>query len=92
MIEEMFRGKWIDGQWVSSDSLPGGLAGAIRRELANPGKSVGGKVHTTKGEDRLNGLKRILKNEKFKGQALDQHDMDIVRNLHDGLLNALQGN
>lgn len=91
MIEEMFRGKWVGGQWVSSDTLPGGLAGAIRRELANPGNLVGGRSHITKGQDRLNGLKRILENGQFNGQTLDQHDLDVVRSLHDDLLNALQG-
>ncbi|MFN8444520.1 MAG: polymorphic toxin-type HINT domain-containing protein [Caldilineaceae bacterium] len=91
IIEEMYRGNWVNGQWVSSDSLPGGLAGAIRRELANLGTLVGGKSHIPKGEQRLTNLKDILDTGMYKGQQLSQSDLDIVRGLHDDLLNALQG-
>jgi len=90
MIQEMFRGKWVDAQWLPDDGYQGGLAGAIRREIAT-GELVGGKSHLTKGIDRLNGLKRILTTGKFSGQDLVGSDLDLVRNLHDDLLNAMQG-
>jgi len=90
MIEEMFRGEWVDGQWIAADGYQGGLAGAIRRELATD-EFVGGKSHLTKGRDRLKGLKRILTTGKFNGQDLIQSDLDLVRELHDDLLNATLG-
>jgi hypothetical protein len=41
VIEQMYRGKMVDGKWQSSDSVPGGLAGAMRRQLS---KGVLGEV------------------------------------------------
>jgi len=59
MIEQMYRGEMKEGQWTSADEYPGGLAGAVRREVAT-GEKVGGKSHFDKGYDRLAGLKNIL--------------------------------
>jgi len=56
MIQEMFRGKWIDGQWIPDDGYQGGLGGAVRRELAT-GELVGGRSHLRKAQDRLNSLR-----------------------------------
>lgn len=47
VIEQMYRGKMVDGKWQSSDSVPGGLAGAMRRQLSK-GVLVGGVDHLEK--------------------------------------------
>jgi len=88
MIEQMYRGEMKEGQWISADKYPGGLAGAVRREVAT-GEKVGEKSHFTKGYGRLTGLKRILESGMFKGNLLNAKDMAIVRALHDDLLLSL---
>ena len=90
IIEQMFKGKWVNGEWVSVDNFFGGTAGAVRREIST-GAAVGGKFHSIKAESMLGGLKNILRTGKFKGTPLDSFDMDIVRELHDDLLSAIQG-
>jgi hypothetical protein len=90
VIEQMYRGAWKNGQWEQADSIPGGLAGAIRRQLAT-GELVGGVDHLPKGLERLSQLKNILKTGKIDRQLLDDHDLGIVRGLHDDLQNSLQG-
>ncbi len=89
VIEQMYRGKMVDGQWKSSDSYPGGLAGAIRRELSK-GELVGGVSHLQKGKDRLAQLKDIISKGKIGTSVLDTYDMDIAKALHDDLQAALQ--
>ena len=88
MIEQMYRGEMKEGQWISADKYLGGLAGAVRREVAT-GEKVGEKSHFTKGYGRLTGLKRILESGMFKGNLLNAKDMAIVRALHDDLLLSL---
>ena len=90
LIEQMYRGKWVDGRWVSYDQYPGGLAGAVRRQLKT-GELVGGVDHSPKGWDRIRQMKEILRVGIIDGQVLSAHDIEIVRALHDDLLNALLG-
>lgn len=47
LIEQMYRGDWVNGQWVSADQYAGGLAGAIRKQLSD-GELVGGVDHLPK--------------------------------------------
>jgi hypothetical protein len=89
IIEQMYRGSWVGGQWQSSDGYPGGLAGAVRRQLSK-GELVGGKDHLVKGKERLANLKDVITKGKVGSEALDSSDMSIARSLHDDLLSALQ--
>jgi hypothetical protein len=94
VIEQMYRGKMVDGKWQSSDSVPGGLAGAMRRQLSK-GVLVGGVDHLEKAQGRLASLKLILKTKKIgdgtqNGEALDAYDLKIAMDLHDDLQDALQ--
>jgi hypothetical protein len=89
IIEQMYRGRWANGQWISSDKYPGGLAGAIRRQLSK-GELVGGVDHLQKGLDRLKQLKVILIRGKIGTEVLEASDMNTARALHDDLLSALQ--
>ncbi len=91
VIEQLYRGEWIDGQWVSYDNVPGGTAGAIRWENKHPNDPIGGKHHRPKGEQRLGQLKGILESGEYNGIALSARDMNVVRDIHDDLLFALQG-
>jgi hypothetical protein len=89
IIEQMYRGRWVNDQWISSDKYPGGLAGAIRRQLSK-GELVGGVDHLQKGLDRLTQLKNILAKGKIGTEVLDTSDLNIAKSLHDDLLSALQ--
>jgi hypothetical protein len=89
IIEQMYRGSWVGGQWKSSDSYPGGLAGAVRRQLSK-GELVGGKDHLVKGNERLANLKDVITKGKVGSETLDSSDLSIARSLHDDLLSALQ--
>jgi hypothetical protein len=89
IIEQMYRGSWVGGQWQSSDGYPGGLAGAVRRQLSK-GELVGGKDHLVKGKERLANLKDVITKGKVGSEALDSSDLSIARSLHDDLLSALQ--
>lgn len=89
IIEQMYRGKWVSGQWQSSDTYAGGLAGAVRRELSK-GELVGGVSHLQKGQERLANLKDVITKGKVGTDTLVSSDMDIARALHDDLLSALQ--
>jgi hypothetical protein len=89
IIEQMYRGSWVGGQWQSSDGYPGGLAGAVRRQLSK-GELVGGKDHLVKGQERLANLKDVITKGKVGSEALEPSDMSIARSLHDDLLSALQ--
>jgi hypothetical protein len=89
IIEQMYRGKWVNGQWQSSDTYAGGLAGAVRRELSK-GELVGGVSHLPKGQERLANLKDVITKGKVGTDTLVPSDMDIARALHDDLLSALQ--
>jgi hypothetical protein len=90
IIEQMYRGSWVGGQWQSSDGYPGGLAGAVRRQLSK-GELVGGKDHLVKGRERLANLKDVITKGKIGNELpLSPSDMSIARSLHDDLLSALQ--
>ena len=91
LVEQMYRGYWENGQWFSLDQYVGGLAGAVRRELAT-GKPVGGKSHYAKATDRLRQMADILASGMYNGTALSQRDLDIVRGLYRDLQNAMHGN
>jgi hypothetical protein len=90
LIEPMYRGNWNNGKWVSADKYPGGLAGAIRREIAS-GEYVGGVSHIEKGQQRLAQMKRILEDAYKDKMSLSDRDLKIVRSLHDDLQRALGG-
>ncbi len=85
----MYRGKWVNGQWKSSDIYPGGLAGAIRKQLSK-GELVGGVDHVMKGKERLAQLKDILTRKKIGNEVLSTSDLKIATLLHDDLLTSLQ--
>ena len=89
-IEEMYRGKWVNGQWVSTDEYLGGLAGAVRRQFAT-GELVGGRDHMRKGWERIRQMRDILKYGKFDNQLLSEADLKIVQALYEDLLLALNG-
>ncbi len=89
VIEQMYRGKRVNGQWQSSDMYPGGLAGAIRRQLSK-GELVGGVDHLQKGIARLAQLKNIITRGKIGNEVLSTSDIKLARELHDDLLAALQ--
>jgi hypothetical protein len=69
LIEQLYRGDFTTGEWVSFDQYPGGLAGAIRREISK-GELVGGTSHKLQGEERLQRMKEILRTGAIPGQAL----------------------
>jgi RHS repeat-associated protein len=91
VIEQMYRGEWVGDVWKSADGYAGGLAGAVRRQLATD-ELVGGKDHIQKAWERLAQLKDILRTGTVGSDTLDSGDMEIVRALHDDLQAALQGN
>jgi len=75
----------IDALFQSTDIVPGGTAGAIRRELRT-GELIGGKSHILKGQERVRNLQKILKEEN-----LSSSDRDIAELLIEDLQAALKG-
>lgn len=65
----------------------GSAADAIRYELANPGKKVGGRGHVQKGEEYSRGLKKWLKNNPRASEG----DRTVAQTIIDDLASALGG-
>ena len=89
LMDYMFRGEWIGGKWVSLDKYAGGLAGAVRRQLAT-GELVGGADHLVKGRGMLKCLADIIRTGAYKGEVLSQSDLDVIKILYRDLAKAFE--
>ncbi|MFN8509828.1 MAG: Hint domain-containing protein [Deinococcaceae bacterium] len=75
----------IDDLFRSNGKIPGGTAGAVRREQAK-GVPVGGKFHDTKAKEYSAGLYTLIQKGNLSGR-----DLDIANAVYKDLQNALRG-
>jgi hypothetical protein len=75
----------IDALFQPTDRIPGGTAGAMRHELQT-GDRVGGTFHSMKGQNSINRLRNILREEK-----LSPADRATAQRLMHDLQDALKG-
>ena len=77
--------KIIDQLYKPTDTVLGGTAGAVRKELAT-GAQVGGKTHTIKAVERAAQLEKGIASGKFSGR-----DLELAKAIAQDLRNAVAG-